>query len=219
MVAAMYTVPRFNTVAVRPAYASITGVGVTVTKSFGELAEADFGGRGIPNDAVAITNISGLPGGISITLGLTATQRFNAPPLTNDGAGVFTAGAGVDAGGVGLWNFDFFMEIVGGTFADCKFCLLYDLDPSTTNSEASLGKIDFNAVVVAFGGTLASTTLIQDSQNSTFGFLAGPLNSWLTPPSLTPFNAAATGEYSFELLAKTNADVELGRTSMKVKVV
>ena len=220
MVAAMYTVPRLNTVAVRPAYASITGAGVTVTKNFGELAEATFGGTGIPNDAVAITNISGLPGGISITLGLTATQRFTAPPLTNDGAGVFTAGAGVDADGVrGLWNFDFLMEIVGGTLADCKFCLLYDLDPSTTNSEASLGKIDFNAAVVFFGGTLASTTLIQDSQNSTFGFLAGPLNSWLTPPSFTPFNAAATGEYSFELLAKTNAGVELGRTSMKVKVV
>ena len=219
-VTALYVAPRFSTVFARPAYASATQPGTTITKTFGELPEATFGGTNIPNDAVAITNITGLAGGISITLGLTATPRFSAPPVINDGAGVFTAVSGVDAGGVGLWNFDYYMKIVGGTFADCKFCLLYDFDPGVNTAEASLGKLDFNGGIVFGGGSLAAFDLVEDSQNLTFNFLAGiPPLPFIAPPSFSPFSALTPGEYSFELLAKTNADVEVGRTSMKVNVV
>lgn len=220
VVAAMYTVPKFDSVHTRPAYAGITGDGVTVTKSFGELAEATWGGSGISNEFVAITNIAGLPGGVSIILGLQAHARFSAPPgVTGVAPGVYTAGSGVDGDGVAKWNFDYFVKIVGGTFADCKFCLLYDFDPSTTNSEASLGKIDFNAGVTILGGTLATTTLAEGSENLSFDFLAGvPVLPFITTPSFSPFDATATGGYSFELIAKTNADVEVGRTSMKVVV-
>lgn len=221
-VAALYMTPQFSSVYAKPAYAGITGAGVVITKRFGSLPETEFGGDGISNHAVAVTDITGLPGGKSITLGLAATERFSAPAVTNNGAGVFTAQSGVDGGGVrGLWNFSYFMKIVGGTFADYKFCLLYDFNPGVGTSEASLGKFDFNAAIALPGPPdLASTTLIEDSQNLTFGFLAGiPVYPFITPPSFTPFSAFVNGEYSFELLAKTNADVEVGRTSIKVNVV
>ena len=61
--------------------------------TFGPLPGATFGGSGIPNDAVAITTI--VDGTTTITLGLTAHQRFASPAVTNNGAGVFTAQAGV----------------------------------------------------------------------------------------------------------------------------
>lgn len=66
----------------------------TYTK-FGSLQTATFGGTGIPNDAVAISEVSS--GGFNVVLGLTAHQRYDNPPLGNDGAGRFTAVAGGDS--------------------------------------------------------------------------------------------------------------------------
>lgn len=218
-VAALYVAPQFSSAVARPAYAGVTGAGVIVTKRFGSLPETEFGGDGIPNDAVAVTDITGLPGGMSIRLGITATPRFDAPGVTNNGAGVFTAESGADAGGVGLWNFSYFMKIVGGTFADCKFCLLYDFDPGGGTTEANLGNWDFSATLPFTNGPLNTLTKHEDSQNLTFSFLATTVPGFITAPVYSPFSPTATGEHSFELIAKTNSDVEVGRTSMKVNVV
>jgi len=227
-IAAMYAVPKFSSVHARPAYAGVTGGGVRITKTFDSLfPETEFGGDGIIPD-VAITDITGLPGGISIRLGLAAHARYSAAPgVTGVAPGVYTAspGSAVPPSGStingALWNFDYYVKIDGGTFADCKFCLLYDFDPSGTNSEASLGKIDFNGFIVDEYGAaaLAGVTKVEQSENLLFGYLTGPPSALITPPSFLPFSATATGEYRFELIAKTNADVEVGRTSIKVNVV
>ena len=105
------------------AAAPATAAPVTpVFTSFGALAAATFGGSGIPNDAVAITQI--VDGDNVITLGLTAHQRYFNPPLVNDGAGTFAAGPGSNFGDPGnpggpgpgtalgaTWNFAFYVDI------------------------------------------------------------------------------------------------------------
>ena len=71
-----------------PLHAQFTPTGGT----FGSLPQATFGGSGIPNNAVQMGhNVGG------VDLGLTATQRFTSPALTNDGAGTFFATPGFDA--------------------------------------------------------------------------------------------------------------------------
>lgn len=66
-----------------------------VFQTFGDLAGAEFGGDGIPNDAVAISTFTAQNGDM-LTLGLTATGRFANPPVGNDGAGTFTADPGAN---------------------------------------------------------------------------------------------------------------------------
>ncbi len=225
----LYAAPKIATVRANPAYSAATGIkngpGTVVTKSFGSLPEATFGGTGIPNHAVAITEITGLAGGIAIKLGLTATQRFSNPAVTNDGSGNFFApnGTTFDVGlnsDVGKWNFNYYMKVTGGTFADCKFCILYDFDPASSNAQSGWGKIDVNAGIVAnFGAAaLGATTLVEDSQNLTFAFLDTPIPGVITPPTHPTFDANATGEYGFALIAKDAGGTEIGRTEMKVHV-
>ena len=221
---ALYATPKIMTVNARAAYSAATGVktgpNVVITKTFGSLPETEFGGSGIPNHAVAITEITGLAGGISIKMGLTATQRFSNPAVDNDGAGNFTAPNGLESG-AGKWNFNYYMKVTGGSFADCKFCLLYDFDPAVANAQSGWGIVDFNAAVVALGtaAALPLTTKIEDSQNSTFSWLDGAAPSYVTPPSHTPFSADALGKYGFALIAKDAGGSEIGRTEMSVNVV
>src|SRR5581483_6837101 len=115
--------------------ATATPVAVSFT-TFGTLSGATFGGSGIPNNAVAITTV--LDNGNTITLGLTATQRYANPALTNNGAGVFLAqpgGDGVDGQpSYALWNFDFYVNSTGGSY---KFDLLYDFDPATGTDQSA----------------------------------------------------------------------------------
>src|SRR3954462_8248317 len=89
--------------------ANVNAAPITPTfTSFGTLATATFGGTGIPNTAVAVTTV--VDQGNTITLGLTATPRFDDPAVGNNGAGTFTAQPGSDAAhgqpGYALWNFD-----------------------------------------------------------------------------------------------------------------
>ena len=60
--------------------------------TFGPLTVATFGGSGIPNDAVAIDNTTS-----GLVLGLAAHGRYTGA-LANDGAGTFTAAAGLSPG-------------------------------------------------------------------------------------------------------------------------
>ncbi len=173
--------------------------------TFGELAEATFGGSGIPKHSVAITTI--VDGANTITLGLSAHGRFSNPVLTNNGAGTFFAERGANFGGAGestiegaLWNFSYFIKIDGpGSFADYVVELLYDFDPGVDTDTADHGILDFNSAIVTLGGSLAATSLVEGSENLLFGFLSGPL-PFITPPS-GPFDPNALGEYSFALIA------------------
>ena len=179
---------------------TITPAGTT----FGSLPAATFGGSGIPNDFVQITTI-----GDNLTLGLTATQRYANPAVTNDGAGTFFASAGGDTldgnPTYGKWNFDFYIKGLGQS-QSVKF--YYDNDASVGND------------VVPFFPVYSDG---QNSWNLGMGFLNGGI-----------FNPNASGEYGFALVAYENewslnspdengyhpilTSVEIGRTSILVKV-
>ena len=83
--------------------------------TFGALPQATFGGSGIPNTSVAITNVD-YQGG-AITLGLSAAQRFSNPVVTDDGAGTFFATAGADTLNgqptYAMWNFNAYFSYTG----------------------------------------------------------------------------------------------------------
>ncbi len=174
--------------------------------SFGTLAGATFGGSGIPNNAVAITTAGGL------TLGLTAHQRYAAAPVTNDGAGTFTAQAGVSldapspADPYATWNFGFY---IGGTnTAQYSFSLFYDFDPAAGNDESGHGR------TLAPAGSITSTT--QNSWNLGMDFLDTTVTG-ITQPSYASFDPNVAGQYSFALVAYSGG-VEVARTAIVVNV-
>ncbi|GIK98813.1 MAG: hypothetical protein BroJett029_30220 [Alphaproteobacteria bacterium] len=189
---------------------------------FGTLPGATFGGTGIPNDAVAITTIT--DGGNTITLGLTAHQRYSNPALSNNGAGVFTAGAGANFGDPdsptgpsaylgATWNFAYYVDIAGGgTLNDYVVDLLYDFDPGTGTDESAHG-----VVTLSSPGSPA-----QDSQNLLFGFLTFNVPGFIAPPAGI-FDPFAGGEYSFALrvssLQSTAPSALLGQSAIVVNVV
>ncbi len=198
---------------------------VTPTGTFGTLAAATFGGSGIPNNAVEIATI--VDGGRTITIGLTAHQRYVNPPLTNDGAGTFFAGTGANFGNPALpggpgpsafqgatWNFAYYVQVSGGTIGDYNIDLFYDFDPGKDTVLLSLGRVDFDLAAPALA-------LVQDSKNLMFGDLAGiPPLAFVTPPSGS-FDPFAAGEYSFLLRvsAAGTGGAELGRVAINVNVV
>lgn len=175
--------------------------------TFGPLPEATFGGTGIPNDAVAASRQI-IAGDVTITIALSATQRFSNPALTNDGAGTYFAGTGSNFGGAGqsafegaLWNFNFFIAVEGAngatpTLGDFQFDLFYDFDPAADNTKSELGRIDLSAVFAAEG--LSGSTLSEGSQNLLFGFLATPFAPFVFPGSGS-FDPDALGEYTIGL--------------------
>lgn len=173
------------------ALAAGSAVAAPTYTTFGTLAGADFGGTGIPNDAVAITNFSGstLIGGYTGTLGLTAFGRFGLSPVTNDGAGTFTAYAGqFDPPGApvngALWNFGYYLN-VNGPFAGYAR-LSYDTDPGAGTS--------FGTITVPFTSLVPT---VQDSQNLLFNFLYVPVPGVISPPGVA-FNPDVPGTYSFK---------------------
>jgi PEP-CTERM motif len=175
--------------------------------SFGAQPTFTFGGSGIPNSFVAVTQLTG-----GVVLGLSATQRFSAPAPTNDGAGTFTALAGSPtANTLSGWNFDWYLA--SGTVAGKTFKLFYDFDPTTANDQATHG-------VINFGNAGGTGQVNQNSQNLGAGFLA-TTNALIgvTAPSFTPFNTHALGSYTFALVAFDSSNIELGRSAIAVAVV
>ena len=162
--------------------------------TFGTLASATFGGTGIPNTAVAITEVD------DVILGLTAHQRYSAAPVTNDGAGRFTAQAGVSAfapspaNPYATWNFGFYVAPVA---QDLSFKLLFDQNPASNTDEADL-KTAFD---------FAAGLTFQNSWNLGMDFLeVGNV-----------FNPNRNGEYSFALIAY-NSLGEVARSAIVVNV-
>ena len=165
--------------------------------SFGTLADATFGGSGIPNTAVAITAIQG------VTLGLTATQRFQMPAVTNDGAGLFHATNGAFANGdnVAKWNFNFY--IGGAGLSNYRYKLLGDYNSAVGNDESTYTDLSF---LFTQADSLKVAGRIQNSQNLGFG------------TSFAQFDPGAPGQYGFILAAFNSANQEVGRSAILVEV-
>ena len=180
--------------------------------TFGPLPQANFGGSGIPNDAVAQSFFGG--DGI---LALSATERFSNPPVGDDGAGTYFAEPGFNDGTPGstsgllgaLWNFNTFIQApTGQQLEDFVFTLRYDFDPGLDTPENELGRID----LVFLPGTV-----LQGSENNLFGFLATPAPG-LTPPTFGPFDPNVPGQYSYILTASLLDNTLLGRVAIDVNV-
>ncbi len=178
--------------------------------SFGTLSGATFGGTGIPNNAVAITTIAN--GGDTITLGLSATPRYSAPAVGNNGAGTFYATPGT-ASGKSLWNFDYYISVNNSDFANYTFALLYE------SSASALTTMAYGPVAVAVGDeikagggttytTVSGTTAAQDSETLSFGYLGTPIG----------FDPNANSVYSFELVAYDATGAAIGNCAINVNV-
>jgi hypothetical protein len=165
--------------------------------SFGTLAGANFGGSGIPNDAVAITSLNG------VTLGLTATQRFGSPAVTNNGAGVFQAVTGAYSVGDNLaqWNFDFY---IGGTgLRNYSYKLFGDYSATVGDAEGTYADI---SAYLGLPDSLATPGTIQNSENLGFG------------TNLAQFDPGVAGQYGFILAAYDQTGGEVGRSAILVNV-
>jgi len=187
--------------------------------TFGPLPQATFGGTGIPNTEVAIS--SQFSNGTSlITVAMSATQRYSNPALGNDGAGTYFAGTGSNFGGAGqspnegaLWNFNYYINIdsTHETLSDYEITIFYDFDPAFDNGPAGLGTINVTNAIP--GGT----TLVEDSQNLMFGFLATGVPFVVTPPAFGPFDPNVQGEYNFGIqVAQAGWGVENVRMDVQV---
>jgi hypothetical protein len=171
---------------------------------FGALPAATFGGSGIPNGAVAQTTQGG------VTLGLTATQRFSNPAVTNDGAGTFFALAGIDTNApspgnpYARWNFNFFVGNSGqaDNIANYNYRLFYDFNPAAGNVQNTHGYISLPGLAATINDP------VQNSYNLGMDFLAttNALLGVTAPPGagLGTFDPSAVGEYTFKLAAYTS---------------
>jgi len=157
--------------------------------TFGPLVGATFGGSGIPNSAVQITQVG------SLTLGLSAHGRYANPNVTNTGDGNFQATAGGDTldstPTYARWNFDFYIK---GLTNGQSVQLFFDKDPTIGNDVAT----------APFG---AFTSDYQDSWNLGMGFLGGGL-----------FDPELSGQYAFALVAYDATGGYLGTSSILVNV-
>lgn len=190
--------------------------------TFGKLTGATFGGTGIPNEPVAITTFSP-DAGVTITVGLSATQRYGNPTPANDGAGTYVAGPGTSIEGPNslegaLWNFNYYIDIDGATFDDYDVNLYYDFDPGTDTDEADLGIVDFDELLSGLSLDPAQFTHLEGSENLFFGWLESAALTGVTAPSWPSFNAAAAGEYSFKLEVEGAPVDELWHAAVNVNV-
>lgn len=194
----MMSLKKFSLLTLTLAASSVFASPVAPTyTTFGSLAAANFGGTGIPNNAVAITNLT------DVTLGLTATQRFAMPAVTNNGAGTFQAVGGAYAPGDNLakWSFNFF---IGGTgIANYTYKLLGDYSATVGDLEATYQDISF---YLGVNDSLLTAGTIQNSENLGFG------------TGFAQFDPNVAGQYGFILAAYDQTGTEAGRSAILVDV-
>ncbi len=194
---------------------TLSAAPITPTFStFGPLAEATFGGSGIPNHAVAITTYS------NVTLGLTAHQRYFNPPVGNNGAGDFYAVKGADTYSTppqpsyARWNFAFYALNMSGSHMYLD--LLYDFDPGAGTDQSAHGRLSVLLPTVS-----KAEYAWQDSWNLGMAFLSMPTSGpgfLLIPPSGS-FNPNIPGEYTFALVLRDKNNAEVARTAIRVNVL
>ena len=202
----------------------------TIYDNFGSFPDAMWGGSGIPNDAVA-ASMQMVDGANTLRVALSATERYSNPPVSDNGAGIYQALAGSNCGvatdPVGcpsanqgaLWNFNYFVDITGGgVLGDYQIDLYYDFDPAGPNSFGDLtglGRIDLTAFL--FANSLENETVLQDSQNLLFNFLASDEPGILYAPDGS-FDPNAIGNYQFAMTV-TRAGFPVDTVAMEVNVV
>jgi hypothetical protein len=161
--------------------ACVPAMANTTVNSFGSLpAGNDFGGTGIPTDAVALSTTT-LTGGDVITLGLSATPRGStAPGLGHQSSSdTFFATAGTEPGGRSLWNFDYYINNADGLADGDTYSLTY-----TSGLKSSF----FDPTSILLGNTTTSTSA-QNSENLGFSIFGPAIG----------FNPNANGVYGFTL--------------------
>ncbi len=167
--------------------------GNTNPTQFGLLAQATFGGTGIPNNSVVfLTNSCS-----NTTMGLTATPRFSSPALSNNGVSTFHANPGFDSSAPGTyaqWNFDFYVG--GPNTSGLFYTLMMDLDPSAGT----------NFLAYDFSGNN------QNSWNIGMGFYG--------PGGVGPGNPTVAGVYDYKLIEWQDAAHvrQIGEVDMTVDV-
>ncbi len=198
----MLSIKKFSVLALTLAASSVFAGAVVQYDTFGTLAAANFGGSGIPNNAVAITTIRDSTGAPTVTLGLTATQRFASPPVTNNGMGVFTAVSGAYGPGDNLakWSFNFYID---GALTAYRYKLFGDYNAAAGNLDTSYADI---SVYLGSSDSLLTPGTIQNSENLGFG------------TTFAQFNPNVAGEYGFILAAYNQAGTEVGRSAILVDV-
>lgn len=203
-VRSLHAIAVFSLICLMPVAASAISISPDYG-SFGSQGDLTFGGSGIPNDAVAETVIQS--GGHIFRLDLTAHERYDNPPLANDGAGTFYASPGGDIGNgkpdYAIWNFAYSVSVVPylSDFNPQGFSLRlwFDTDPAPGNDVSTFVPLEPN---ILNGMSFDST----DSWNLGMGFI-GLLGG--------NFDPNAVGEYGFAL-ALYNGDSEVGRTAIRV---
>jgi hypothetical protein len=164
-----------------------------VFASFGPTTDT-FGGTGIPNNAVATSNVDG------ITLALTATAKgASNPTVTNNGAGVFYAVSGAYSAASphqARWNFDYAID--GSSTAPLTYDLLVDINPAVGNALTTY---------VNLGDPTTGGLGFTNSENLGFGFISGGT-----------FDPTAPGEYGIVLEAFNAAGALAGETAILVDV-
>lgn len=202
----MTFLPKARSFAIAIMFAGLPAVAqaqaITPAGVFGAQPTMTFGGTGIPNNAVMVNgNMRDL------TLGLTAHQRLVGPNLLNNGNGVFYASTGNPFASnptYAAWNVGFY---VGGSgVSNYNLALLYDFNPASGNAQSTHGVINFTA-----------TGTMQDSYNMGMAFLGAAIPGSITPPSYTPFDPNAAGQYTFALAAyDKQTGAELSRAAIEV---
>lgn len=184
--------------------ASLTARATSVTTTFGPLPSATFGGNGIPNNAVEITTISGIPDGFvpagsdTVTIGESAHARFATPgDLANNGAGTYFADPGSQSGKA-LWNFDFDVSSSANFIDRYAFTLTYGLEGGTMTT--------IN-ILTAFGDNTGGPGSAQNSMNLGFLSEGGPIG----------FDPTQTGIYDFTIDAR-EGEALLGSDTIHVNV-
>jgi len=196
----MSSIKKFSVLALALAATSVFAGPVVSYTSFGSLPTANFGGTGIPNDAVAITQLSG-----GVTLGLTATPRFSTPAVTNNGAGTFQAVTGAFAAGDNLakWNFNFFVGASSFTALDAfTYRLFGDYNAAVGDADTTYQDISF---YLSQADSRLTVNTIQNSENLGFG------------TGFAEFDPNVAGQYGFILAALQNG-AEVGRSAILVNV-
>lgn len=190
------------------ASSSVVGNAGTI-HSFGPLAGATFGGSGIASNPVAISTIT--DGRKTITLGLAATQRFDANAgitgvAGSNNSGIYYANAGVYDGlpqsgtnesNFARWSFSYYIGVEGGKASDYLYRLYYDTNPGV-NTTTGLGYINIPSLLESG---------YQNSLNLGFAYLSNPLAVFggVTKPTFPSFDPNARGQYSFSLVAYRKA--------------
>lgn len=167
-----------------------------VSSGFGSVPGAfgvpTFSGNGIPNDTINWVVIENAQNQ-QVILGMSATQRFSSPVVTNDGAGTYQAQPGLGAGSAtaSTWNFNFFIATTAASLTDVLsgLTLSYDVD---SGPGTDFGVIDLFQ--------FATTQVIEDSQNLSFDFLYNGALPFISAPTggFSPFES---GKYAFNLQA------------------